>query len=139
MCEVVNGMMACFLGMAAYTDIKRRVISVRLLKLLTVFSVLIVILRQENLWNTLGGMGIGILFLLISKCSREQIGYGDSWLIFVLGIYVGAKNLIWILFAASFGAGIFSMFFCMVHKWNRRYSIPFIPFLAAAFLGVVML
>lgn len=139
MCTGMNVIMMVLLLLAAFNDMKKRSISVRLLILLSIFALTAMLLRKDNLWDLLGGAAIGLLFFLISKCTGEQIGYGDSWLILVLGIYAGAKDLIWILFAASFGAGLFSLCFCVIHKWNRRYSIPFIPFLAAAFLGVVML
>ena len=139
MCTCMNVIMTVLLLLAAFKDMKKRSVSLRLLVILSIFALLSTFLRNDNVWDVLGGAAIGFLFFLISKCTGEQIGYGDSWLILVLGVYVGAKSLIWILFAASFGAGLFSLCFCAIHKWNRRYSIPFIPFLAAAFLGVVML
>ena len=139
MCTCMNVIMMILLLLAAFKDMKKRSISLRLLVILSIFTLLSTFLQKENVWDIFGGAAIGLLFFLISKCTGEQIGYGDSWLILVLGVYAGAKALIWILFAASFGAGLFSLCFCAIHKWNRRYSIPFIPFLAAAFLGVVIL
>lgn len=139
MCEIVNIVMAVLLGAAAVTDLRKREISVCMLVMLTVLSSAAALMQKENLWELLGGIGIGMLFFLISRCTREQIGYGDSWLILILGIYVGASKLLSLLLAASFGAGIFSLIFCVIYKWNRKYSIPFIPFLTAAFVGVVFL
>ena len=37
----------------------------------------------------MGGVLIGIVFWLISKYSNETIGYGDSWIISLMGIYLG--------------------------------------------------
>lgn len=51
-----------------------------------------------------------MVFLLISKCTRESIGYGDSWLILLLGIQLGYLKAISVLFAASLLAGVASLF-----------------------------
>lgn len=139
MCNVTDVIMAGALGGAAMKDIKKKEVSMNLLIVLTVFSVATAFLYRKNPREILFGAGIGAGFFLVSKCTRQQIGYGDSWLILVLGIYAGANNLVWMLFAASFGAGIFSLIVCTFRGWNRKYSIPFVPFLAAAFVGVMIL
>ena len=137
--EFVNVMMALLLVWAAFIDIKKKEISFNFLLFLMFVSLSMLLIQKTSLLEILGGAGIGCFFFLVSKCTREQIGYGDSWLILILGIYVGATKLVWILFAASFGAGIFSLIFCAMYQWNRKYTIPFIPFLAAAFVGVVLI
>jgi len=139
MCEITNIAMTALLSAATVSDMKKKAISVRILVVLTFLSVIAAVVQKLNPWELAGGVGTGILFFLISQCTGEEIGYGDSWLILILGIYAGVSKLILILFAASFGAGIFSLIFCVVYKWNRRYSIPFIPFLTAAFIGVMYL
>lgn len=48
------------------------------------------ITRQADLWMAAGGAGVGILFLLVSKVTREGFGYGDSWANFSLGNISGA-------------------------------------------------
>ena len=139
MCEVVNLFMTSLLGVASYVDIKKKMISVYLLAGITLTAVAALFLLEKETGDVLFGAGIGIIFFFISKCTGEQIGYGDSWLVLALGIYAGGKLLTEILFAATFGAGLFSLIFCMLHTWNRKYAIPFIPFLTAAFIGVVLL
>ena len=139
MCGWTDGVMALLLVVGSLEDVRKKEISVRYLSGLTIYASISAILSQRNAASVLGGAGIGLLFFFISKWTQEQIGYGDSWMILAIGIYAGAKNLVWILFAASFGAGMFSLVFCMLHKWNRKYTIPFIPFLAAAFAGVMIL
>ena len=137
--EAVDVIMAILLGAAGFIDMKTREITVHFLVVLTGVAILSACIQGETWTSILGGIGIGLIFLILSKCTREQIGYGDSWLILILGIYAGMVNVIWILFAASLGASIFSIVFCALHKWNRRYSIPFIPFMAAAFVGVILI
>lgn len=139
MCEVMNLIMTSLLGVAAFTDIKKKVVSIYLLIGITFAAILAAVFLERDPKEVLYGVGIGILFFLISKCTREQVGYGDSWLILALGIYTGGSMLMEILAAAGFGAALFSLIFCALHTWNRKYAIPFIPFLSAAYIGVVLL
>ena len=55
------------------------------------------ITRQADLWMAAGGAGVGILFLLVSKVTREGFGYGDSWAILALGIYLGLWGVLDVL------------------------------------------
>ena len=43
----------------------------------------------ENLVGICAGIGVGVLFLLVSKVTEEAIGYGDSVAIMILGGYLG--------------------------------------------------
>ena len=96
------------------------------------------ITRQADLWMAAGGAGVGILFLLVSKVTREGFGYGDSWAILALGIYLGLWGVldgragtICLLAAASL--------ICLTaKKMSRKHTIPFIPFLAAGYLLSVL-
>ena len=69
----------------------------------------------------------------------EKIGYGDSWLIGVLGVYLGGTRLLELMLIASFSASLCSIVYCMIRGWNKNHSLPFIPFMMAAFVGVLFL
>lgn len=89
------------------------------------------------LW--VAGSCIGIGFFLLSRCTNEAFGYGDSWVILLLGVFLGlwrVLSLLTIAFCLSMvAAGI-----CLVKsKWSRKKGIPFIPFLAAGYLGVLLI
>lgn len=137
--EIENVIMITALMIASWGDWKRKEVSVYLLIGMHIFVVLAVIGLKRPVWDVLFGLGIGLCFFITSRLTREQIGYGDSWLITILGTYVGGKKLLVLLFTASLGAAVFSFFCLMVHRWNRKISIPFIPFLTAAFVGVILL
>ena len=140
MCKIANVIVGICLMVAAYRDWKTKQISVGFLSLTTF---LILLLRaaviKDTLWSTLVGVGIGLCFFIISRVTREAIGYGDSWLILLLGIYLGGKPLLEVVFLASFAASLFSLFRGMVRGWNRGQTIPFVPFVFMAYLGVVFL
>ena len=93
------------------------------------------ITRQADLWMAAGGAGVGILFLLVSKVTREGFGYGDSWAILALGIYLGLWGVLDVL------AGTFCLLAAAsltAKKMSRKHTIPFIPFLAAGYLLSVL-
>ena len=46
-----------------------------------------VFVGKGDIWVISGGIAVGALFLLVSRITREGMGYGDSWAIFILGIY----------------------------------------------------
>lgn len=89
------------------------------------------------LW--LGGAGIGILFLIISRLTDEAIGYGDSWMILLLGIYLGLWDILWLLSIAFVLSGMTSVVLLVRNRYSRKLSFPFIPFLALSYAGVMYL
>lgn len=87
-----------------------------------------------NIWLTAGGAGVGVCFLIISKVTREKIGYGDSWAILILGIYLGFWRVLETLVGAFFILSAASMICLAGKKMSRRQALPFYPFLAIGYL-----
>lgn len=81
-----------------------------------------------------GGIGIGILSLFISRVTKEGIGYGDSWAVFILGIYLGMWKLIEMLTGALLLLAVYAVICMAVKKMSRKIRLPFFPFLAAGYL-----
>jgi len=105
----------------------------------TAFAVLYQIFNCGNNWYvSICGALIGVGFLLLSKFTDEQIGYGDSWMILNLGIYLGIWKLI-VLLGIVFGVSfIFSCTGLVCGKLKRRTRIPFYPFLMIGYIGVMI-
>ena len=140
MCKIVNVMVGICLMAAAYRDWKTKQIPVGLLLLTTLFVLLLLFtVIKDTLWSTLGGIGIGLCFFVISKVTGEAIGYGDSWILLLLGFYLGGKPLLEVIFLASFAACLFALFRSMARGWNKGQTIPFVPFLFMGYLGVTFL
>mgnify|MGYP000600478300 CR=1 FL=1 len=62
-------------------------------------------MEQTNVGDLAGicaGIGVGVLFLLVSKVTEEAIGYGDSVAIMILGGYLGFWKVVGVLAAAFF-------------------------------------
>ncbi len=140
MCEIEHGLVAVLLMAMAYRDWRTKQISCLSLLLMAILVlVLRVVFVEDTIWSTLGGVAVGISFFFISKYSRESVGYGDSWLILLLGIFLGGKMIMEVICIASFLAALFSIGYGLVRGWNRKNTIPFIPFLTVAYVGVLLL
>ena len=97
-----------------------------------------IFIGKDNIWLILGGTGIGLLFLLISRITREGMGYGDSWSILILGIYLGVWKLLEVLSTAFMLLGAAAVICLVGKKMSRKYRLPFLPFLAAGYLCSIL-
>lgn len=91
----------------------------------------------ENQWKSIiGGMLIGIIFFVISKCSKEAIGYGDSWMILNLGLVFGLWKTLLLLEIAFCVCFVFSFAGLLIKRLKRKTRIAFFPFLMIGCIGV---
>ena len=73
-----------------------------------------------------------IVCFLVAWVTGEQIGFGDAFLIFIIGLYCNVTELINVCMFALILVGIVSLFLMTVAKKSKKYELPFIPFV---FLG----
>lgn len=140
MCRIVDWTFFALLGAGAIFDWRKKQIPILLLIGMSVLvaGTLFVCNTESVRAKVFGGL-LGLLFFLISKCTNQAIGYGDSWIILLLGIHLGIFVTLQILFTASLVAGISSLFFLWKRRWKRYSTLPFVPFLAISYLGVMFL
>lgn len=140
MCRIADWVILVLLGMCSVSDARKKTMPAVLLVL---FSIAVAgFALFDNVVSTrfrVGGLFMGILFLLISKCSKEAIGYGDSWLILLLGIHLGYLQALGVLFGASVLAGVVSVFYLWKCGWKKKATLPFVPFLSLSYLGAMIL
>lgn len=124
--------LAILAGISVY-DIAFHKISGYVLSIATVLAICYTAV-QGNWYLSAAGAAVGGGFAAVSRFTREAVGYGDSWLITVLGIYRGIWGLVelllaaWLLLAAAAA-------FCLVRKkWSKKAALPMAPFLAIGFL-----
>ncbi len=140
MCKIGNWVIFFMLVICAVVDWKEKRIPVRFLVLMSfVIGVLSLLCQNTRIASSLFGAGAGVLAFLVSRVTKEALGYGDDWLILILGIYMGGSKILQLLLWASLFSGIVSLFFLFKKKWRRDITIPFVPFLTIAYLGVMFL
>ena len=138
MCKIMNWLLFCALAICGIRDVKKREIPIWwLISMSLVVMVFIVVFDRTEFVSRFIGAVIGVFFFLISKCTKEAIGYGDSWLILILGSYLGGIETIQVLFLATMIAAIAAIAILCKKGWKRSITLPFAPYLALAFLGVV--
>ena len=125
------------------SDIRNKKVSRKVLTLwgiLTVFWKIVdfyqirVFLEKTNVDDLAGicaGIGVGVLFLLVSKVTEEAIGYGDSVAIMILGGYLGFWKVVGVLAAAFFTSGVCSVILAFR---GRVKTMPFFPFLTLGYI-----
>lgn len=130
----------CVLFLFSYIDIRLRKVPVWLLYLTgTVALIYQGMFLEMELWLLLGGTGIGVFFLFVSKITEEGIGYGDSWGILILGMYLGLWELIGILLTGFFLLAVFSGVVFLRKKMPGKSTLPFYPFLTGGYLTVLLI
>lgn len=87
----------------------------------------------------IAGGASGALFVIVSRVTEEAFGYGDSILITITGIFLGIWDLLSMLVTAFFLSAVFSGIMISRKKYTRKSAFPFVPFLAAAYLGGVLI
>ena len=76
----------------------------------------------------------GISLLLCGKLSGWAVGSADGIIVLVLGIYLGFWQVLSVLSGAFLTAVMAAGFLLAVKKKDRKYEIPFIPFLFAGMM-----
>ena len=140
MCQIVEYLFTAILLVCAYIDFKRKEVSIFLFIPMGICAILKWIIGDgAGVLSRSVGIIIGVLFLIISRLTKEAIGYGDSVLITILGLHMGGIPMLYVLVASSVLAGIVALFCVWKHRWSKKLTIPFIPFVAVVYLGVTFL
>lgn len=123
----------------AVEDIRKKTLSLRLL--LVCGSAMVVascFFGNIGVGARLCGAGIGLALMVLSAVTRGQIGRGDGILFCMTGLASGfSANLLMLLYAVL-GAGLFSAVMLAAGKVGRKDRLPFVPFAAVGYLGVIL-
>ncbi len=120
---------------AAYEDCKEKQIHLCLLLGAAVAGlVLHLIFHEETLADMLLGASVGILLLLIAWISRGSIGAGDGVMVTVSGMILGFWGNVVLLMTALGMVCMAALFLLVIKRKGKKYRVPFLPFLLAAYL-----
>ena len=127
-----------FLGINAILDFKYKKIPWVLSICFIVIGIGSVLISSPiNWWQFLGAI-VGIGIILISVCTKQAIGLGDGLGLLVVGIFIGLWKTLMILFLAGILVAVVGIIMMVQKKGNLNTSLPFIPFILAAY-GVYMI
>lgn len=79
----------------------------------------------------------GAGFLLLSFFSREKVGYGDGWVLLMIGLFLGIYRCFLILIVGLAAESAIAIVLLAFRKIQRDKEIPFSPFLLLG-MGVVV-
>lgn len=124
-----------FLLCCTFFDIKTKKIPAWLLLLFTVFGLLPVIQNPEDpFWLALIP---GTVLLALAYCTKESIGFGDGFIVLILGLFIGYRKCLSAVIVGFLLTSVFSAILLIGKKASRKSRIPYIPFLTAGF-GVAL-
>lgn len=78
----------------------------------------------------------GVIALILSYITREQIGYGDGLLLFAMGGCLGLRQVVMIVGIALGASFVVSVALVLLRKAGRNQKLPFVPFLLVGGLMV---
>lgn len=138
MYEIEELIGAGIMTVLAVQDWRKRTLSCMELTVLLIAAAGYRIYCGGSIAGWLLGMLPGALFFLISYITREGIGYGDSYVILILGIYLGIRETALICMMAAVIMAFISVAGMVLRHWKKTKRLPFLPFLAAGYLGVIL-
>lgn len=96
-----------------------------------------VVTGDPGTWKSyLAGLVIGLLFIVISKATREGLGYGDSWLLCILGGYLGIWNMLELLVMTWMLTAVAAGIILVRAQFKKRTSLPMVPFITIGYMTV---
>lgn len=131
------GILFAGLGVNTILDIWKKEISVAVVLLMSVTGLFWRIVYQDfSIVSLIWGLLPGMIGLLIAVITNESIGYGDVWMLLGLGFVLRGEEMLTLSMVALLAAGIWALvLICLFHK-EKKYEIPFVPFLLIGYLYV---
>lgn len=130
-----NMILGTFLGICSYTDIRKKVVYVKVIVPFLLIGILLCISPLGNgIHNALYGTVVGFAILILSFATNGAVGEGDGLVLMITGFYLGFLNNIRLLCMALFLSAIVSVAAVILGKWGKKTELPFMPFLLISFL-----
>lgn len=124
-----------FLAFSSIMDIWKRKVYLIPAAAAGLSGIIIHVVNRQMTWKSCGGgVVIGCVMLAAARISDEAIGYGDGAAVIVIGIWMGFYHTVEVLLTGLTMAAVFSAILLLSKRAGRKKSIPFIPFLFAAYI-----
>lgn len=90
--------------------------------------------RDMSAFFVLTGILTGAGMVVLSHVSHGEIGSGDGWVLCACGACLGFRQTLILLMTALFFSMAYCAFMLLIGRKKRHDTVPFIPFLMAAFM-----
>ena len=92
------------------------------------------ILEERGLFSLLLAVLPGLMTLLFARISNETMGYGDGFVLILMGTYLPWEAVVAVGLLAFGIAGMVALVLLVAFHKNRNYQIPFVPFLTIGYI-----
>lgn len=79
----------------------------------------------------------GVMFWMLSFVTGEKVGYGDGWMLVMIGLYTGLWKCFLILLIGLMSESLLVLILLAVRRISKDRQVPFAPFLLLG-MGVVV-
>ena len=129
------GLVMLFLIFESVIDIKKREISITASVIISLIAVLLIVFAKDiHILSMVFGLCEGILLMILSHVSKEQIGFGDGIILCATGLILGWKDNLTMFFFSCLICALFSICLMTIKKADKRTKIPFVPFMVPGFI-----
>ena len=134
----IEMIIAIILTVLSIIDIRSKRIPLLMIVGLIVMAIVSSLILQSVDWVLVAaGAAVGLVFVLVSKVTKEKLGYGDSLILLALGILLGFWEVMILILIAFLASACFGIVMVCWKKKNKNTSFPFVPFIALSYALVM--
>lgn len=130
MYKIVHICLIIILGVICVFDIKRKKIPVYMLIILAAAGIISnFTIGEFDIEKRIIAMLPGMILLIVSMITKQQIGYGDSLIILIMGLYIDIDDILSIVLSSFLLSSIAAIILMTVFKKKKNFEMAFSPFL----------
>ena len=122
--------MIIILGVVCVFEKKRKKIPVYMLIILAAAGIISNFTVGEfDIEKRIIAMLPGMILLIVSMITKQQIGYGDGMIILIMGLYIDIDDILSIVLSSFLLSSIAAIILMTVFKKKKNFEMAFSPFL----------
>jgi len=126
-----------FLILSTLIDLRKKEVNISLcISVALVGLIYEIFISKTDILSIILGILPGIFLMLTSIVTNEEIGKGDATILSTIGIFLGLKKTILVLIYALFSTIIIGGILLLIRKKNKKYKIPFVPFILFSYIAL---
>lgn len=126
-----------FLILSTLIDLRKKEVNISLcISVALVGLIYEIFISKTDIVSIILGILPGIFLMLTSIVTNEEVGKGDAVILSTIGIFLGLKKTILVLIYALFSTIIIGGILLLIRKKNKKYKIPFVPFILFSYIAL---